>query len=308
MVLPPRLGLASLALAMLVTAAAFWAPAAPALPLWELTGTRNTIMVLGSIHLLRATDYPLAPAITQAFDEADIVLMEIDMDDLDPAVSAQTIAALARDGKGRQLQELLGPQAWRAASAEAGKLGLDLSSLAPFEPWYAALAVTQLRLAQLGFDQSLGIEAKLSTEARKQGKEIRGLETLESQLGTLDNLSSEAQRNFLQTTLEEAREAGEVADEMIAAWKTGDLATLDADLLESVREQPEVYRALIVQRNENFARVIGGLKDDSQDYLIVVGTLHLVGPDSVLSLLGRKGIQSRQIDGGRPAASQVERP
>ena len=95
---------------------------------------------------------------------------------------------------------------------------------------------------------------------------------------------------------------------MIAAWKTGDLATLDADLLESVREQPEVYRALIVQRNENFARVIGGLKDDSQDYLIVVGTLHLVGPDSVLSLLGRKGIQSRQIDGGRPAASQVERP
>ena len=115
------------------------------------------------------------------------------------------------------MQELLGPQAWRAASAEAGKLGLDLSSLAPFEPWYAALAVTQLRLAQLGFDQSLGIEAKLSTEARKQGKEIRGLETLESQLGTLDNLSSEAQRNFLQTTLEEAREAGEVADEMIAA-------------------------------------------------------------------------------------------
>ncbi len=308
MVLPSRRRLASAALAMLVTAAALWTRAAPALPLWELTGTRNHIMVLGSIHLLRATDYPLDPAITQAFAEADIVLMEIDMDDLDPVVSAQTIAALARDGQGRQLKELLGPDAWRAASAEAGKLGLDLSSLAPFEPWYAAIAVTQLRLAQLGFDQSLGIEAQLSAEARQQGKEIRGLETLESQLRILDNLSPGAQRGFLQTTLEEAREAGDVADEMIAAWKTGDVVTLDADLLESVREQPEVYRALILQRNENFARAIGGLVDDSKDYLIVVGTLHLVGPDSVLSLLGRKGIQSRQIDGRQPAVSEVGAP
>jgi len=308
MVLPSRRRLASAALAMLVTAAALWTQAASALPLWELTGTRNHIMVLGSIHLLRAADYPLAPAITQAFDEADIVLMEIDMDDLDPVVSAQTIAALARDGKGRQLEELLGPNAWRAASAEAGKLGLDLSSLAPFEPWYAAIAVTQLRLAQLGFDQSLGVEAKLSAEARQRGKEVRGLETLEGQLRTLDNLSPDAQRAFLQTTLEEAREAGDVADEMIAAWKTGDVVTLDADLLESVREQPEVYRALIVQRNEDFARAIGGLVDDSKDYLIVIGTLHLVGPDSVLRLLGQKGIQSRQIDGGQPALSEVERP
>ena len=113
-------------------------------------------MVLGSIHLLRAGDYPLAPAITAAFDEADVVLMEIDMDDLDPVANAQTVAALAQDSKGRQLPELLGPTAWRAATAEARKLSLDLAPMAPYEPWYAAIVVTQLRLAQLGFDQSLG--------------------------------------------------------------------------------------------------------------------------------------------------------
>ncbi len=297
-----------MALTMLVTATGLWAGAAPALPLWELTGTHNHIMVLGSIHLLRAADYPLAPAIMNAFDQADIVLMEIDMGALDPVASAQTIAALAKDGKGRELPELLGPDAWRAASAEAGKLGLDLSSLTPFEPWYAAIAVTQLRLAQLGFDQALGVESKLSAEARHRGKEIRGLETLEGQLRTLDGLSRDAQRDFLQTTLEEAGEAGYVTDGMIAAWKTGDVLTLDADLLESVREQPEVYQALILQRNENFARAIAGLVDDSKDYLIVVGTLHLVGPDSVLRLLGRKGIQSRQIDGRAPDLSEAARP
>lgn len=271
------------------------ATAAPALPLWELTGTTNRVVLLGSIHFLRAADYPLAPAITSAFDQADVVIMEIDMDDLDPVASAQAVATLARDGRGRTLPELLGRKAWQAASAEARKLGLDLAPMTPFEPWYAAVVVTQLRLAQLGFDPSLGVESRMAAEAQRQGKEIRGLETLEGQLGALDSLSADAQRQFLQSTLEEASEIGDVADDMIEAWKAGDVQALDGDLLGSVREQPEVYRALIVRRNGQFANAIGKLADGNKDYLIVVGALHLVGPDSVLRMLERDGHASRQL-------------
>ena len=274
-----------------------WAAAVPALPLWQITGTSNRIMVLGSIHFLRAADYPLAPEITAAFEGADVVVMEIDMDDLDPASNARTVAALARDSKGRTLPELLGPKAWRAASAQALGLGLDLKSMAPFEPWYAAIVVTQQRLTQLGFDQSLGVESKLTADAKRQGKEIRGLETLESQLGILDALSPEAQRGFLKSTLDEASEVGDAADGMIANWKAGDVRALNADLLDSVRDQPELYRTLIVRRNEHFARAIGRLQNDPKNYLIVVGALHLVGPDSVLRMLDRDGVRSIQIDG-----------
>ena len=273
-----------------------WAASVPALPLWQLTGTSNRIMVLGSIHFLRAADYPLAPEITAAFEGADVVVMEIDMDDLDPVSNARTVAALARDSKGRTLPELLGPKAWRAASAQALELGLDLKSVAPFEPWYAAIVVTQQRLTQLGFDQSLGVESKLTTDAKRLGKEIRGLETLESQLGILDALSPEAQRSFLQSTLDEASEVGDTADAMIAHWKAGDVRALKADLLDNVRDQPELYRLLIVRRNEYFARAIGRLQNDPKNYLIVVGALHLVGPDSVLRMLDRDGIRSVQID------------
>ena len=290
--LPP--GMRQLVLLALVLQAA----AAPALPLWEITGTRNRIVLLGSIHFLRAADYPLAPAIASAFDQADVVLMEIDMDDLDPAASAKTVAALAQDTRGRTLPELLGPGAWKAASAEARELGLDLAPMTPFEPWYAAVVVTQLRLAQLGFDPSLGVESRMAADAQRLGKEIRGLETLESQLGALDSLSADAQREFLQSTLEEAGEVGDMADDMIAAWKAGDVRALDADLLGSVREQPEVYRALIVRRNEHFANAIGDLVNGRKNYLIVIGALHLVGPDSVLRMLERQGVASRQIGGG----------
>jgi uncharacterized protein YbaP (TraB family) len=266
-----------------------------ALPLWEITGTRNHVFLLGSIHTLRPADYPLDPAIAAVLEEADVVYMELDMDDLDPAASASTIAALARDPRGRQLPELLGPAAWSGAVAQAREISLDLAPLAPFEPWYAAIVITQLRLAQLGFDSARGVEAHIVTSAGKADKEIRGLETLESQLKTLDALSPEAQRTFLRLTLEEAASIGDEVDDMIAAWKAGDSAALEQQMLDGIREQPEVYRNLILKRNEAFARAIARLANGPQDYLVVVGSLHLVGADSVLGMLAKDGLKTRPL-------------
>lgn len=174
-----------------------WGPsAALALPLWQLTGPKNSLFLLGSVHALRASDYPLAPAITAAFKQADVVVMEIDMQSLDPVTSAQILNTLARDSRGRQLPELLGPEAWQATVSAAKRLQLDLAPLIPFEPWYGALLVTQLRLAKLGLDPALGIEAHLTEASRQRGIQIIGLETLASQLGSLDSLPPPPSRLF----------------------------------------------------------------------------------------------------------------
>jgi len=283
-------------MAMLLAA---WLAAAPALalPLWELTGTRNRVVLLGSIHTLRPGDYPLNPAIMQALRSADVVVMELDMDDPATLAGAATIQALAVDPRGRELPDVLGPELWRKSQAQARQLGLDLAPLAGFEPWYAAVILTQERLNQLGFDPGLGVESRITAEAIKAGKEIRGLESLQSQLGALDSLSPEAQAGFFAATLDEAASIDDEVDGMIAAWKSGDVQALDADMLDSVREQPEVYRAIIVQRNAHFSRVIAALANDSRDYLVVVGSLHLVGPDSVLKMLAEDGHPSRQVPG-----------
>ncbi len=267
-----------------------------AVPLWEITGTRNRVLLLGSIHTLRPSDYPLDPAITAALDEADIVYMELDMDDLDPAATAGTLAELARDPRGRQLPELLGPAAWSDALKQGQKIGLDLTPLVGFEPWYAAIIVTQLRLDQLGFDPSLGVESQIVVNASKSGKQIRGLETLAGQLQALDTLSPAAQRTFLQLTLEEAATIGDEVDALVSTWKAADAPALDREMLDSVRQQPEVYRSLIVRRNQAFSKAIARLANDTNDYLIVIGTLHLVGPDSVLNMLARDGLQTRPVD------------
>ena len=60
-------------------------------------------------------------------------------------------------------------------------------------------------------------------------------------------------------------------------------------LQEGFDEYPDLYRPLTVERNRKWVPQIEQLLDDRDDYLVVVGALHLVGKDSVIDLLERKG-------------------
>jgi uncharacterized protein YbaP (TraB family) len=246
------------------------------------------------VHFLRPGDYPLPPALDRVLAAADVVYLELDLDDpaaADPAV----LTRLAIDPDGRQLPELIGSADWQAARRKAAALDLDIATLAPFEPWYAALAITQLRLAQLGFAGDQGVEGYVVRAAAASGTEIRGLETLAGQLAALDGLSPAAQRRFLATTLDEAATLGDEIDAIIAAWRRGDTATLEATLLADLAAEPEVYRRVVVARNDRFLAQVRRLAASGDDVLVVVGTLHLVGADGLLARLEAAGLRPRPV-------------
>src|ERR1700722_18958953 len=73
---------------LLALALACWASILPARAdtslhsLWELHGKHNTVYLLGSIHVLRPGDYPLAPAVQQAYTSAKALLMEVDLEEM----------------------------------------------------------------------------------------------------------------------------------------------------------------------------------------------------------------------------------
>ena len=79
------------------------------------------------------------------------------------------------------------------------------------------------------------------------------------------------------------------ADELISDWARGDTEALAKTLVHDFDRFPDLYRSLIVDRNRKWADEIGALLDDDQNYLIVVGALHLVGDDSVIELLRTRG-------------------
>jgi len=147
----------------------------------------------------------------------------------------------------------------------------------------------------MGFNPSLGIETHLMEMAQNDHKEILGFETMREQLEFLDGLSPEAQREMFMQALSEGNTMLELMDSMIEAWRNGDTEFLEDNLLSDMQDYPELNKTIVVDRNANWTRQIEDLMDDDIDYLIIVGTLHLVGEGGVPGLLARRGYTVTQL-------------
>ena len=266
-----------------------------ALTMWLVEGTANRVYLLGSVHLLRPGDYPLPAGIEAAYADAETLIMELDMDDLDPVETQSLVSRLGVLPPGQSLAELVGPDAYAEASALAADLEIPLDMLASVEPWLAAITIEQLALTRVGFDPAYGVESHLVGKAGNDGKEILGLERIEEQLAFLDGLSLDAQRSLLLQTLIDSAEIESTMDGLIDAWRHGRLDELEDAMLEDIGEFPELYDALVFKRNQTWTEAIERLLADSKDYLVVVGALHLIGDDGLPAMLERRGHASVQM-------------
>jgi hypothetical protein len=263
--------------------------------LWRAQGISNSVYLLGSIHLLREKDHPLPAAIDRAYDDADVLIMELDMDDLDSMATQRLFnqSGVLRDG--RTLRDLMGDELYQRAETAAAASDIPIDLLSTSEPWLAAITVEMMSLYRIGFNPMLGIEMTMLARAVKDGKRIDGLEAVEDQLAFLDGLSLPAQRDMLIQTLEESATMRDSIDEMIRAWRYGDTKALETGMLDSFADHQELADALVNQRNRRWVSQIDELLDDSDDYLIIVGALHLVGEIGVPRLLEQKGIRIQQL-------------
>ncbi len=265
------------------------------LSLWEVPGQSNTVYILGSVHLLREQDHPLASRIGEVYDEAEVLYMEIDMDDLDPLAAQAAVNRLGVLKDDTTLASLLGAEAYGAAIAAARDVDIPIKLLEKTEPWLAAITVEQMMLARLGFNPAYGVEMTMLAKAAADGKPIYGFEELEEQLAFLDGLSMSAQTDMLLQTLSESAKLEGLMDGLIDAWKTGDIAFFEETILEDMQDYPELYRVIVSERNERWVETIEGLLQNEDDYLIIVGALHLVGDDGVPTLLENRGYEVSQM-------------
>ena len=263
--------------------------------MWVAEGATNRVYLLGSIHLLRSQDHPLPSVIDTAYDDAESLYMEIDMDDLDPLVMQATINRLGMLDEDTTLRDVMGADLYADALLAAETLDIPLGMLEQTEPWYAAITVEQLALARIGFNPMYGIEMYMMSKASQDGKAILGFESIEEQLEFLDGLSLEAQRDLLMQTLTESANIKSVMDDLIRAWRSGDIEYMEENLLADVAHYPELYETIVAGRNRRWVDTIDKLLENNDDYLVIVGALHLVGEDGVPQLLERRGVKIRQM-------------
>jgi uncharacterized protein YbaP (TraB family) len=261
--------------------------------LWSLKGKTNTVYLLGSVHFLNASEQ-LPAVVDEAYKRSDVLLMEIDMDDLDPAETQQITLELGLLPAGQTLEQQLGKPTYARLTTRAQEVGVDPVLLNRFQPWFAAMTLVQLQLVKLGLDPTSGIEQRFTTRAVADKKPIHGLETLREQLSMLAGLPDRQQREFLLYSIEDTDRISEEIDELLSAWRRGDSKALANLLAEGFDQYPDLYRPLTTDRNRRWLSQVEALLDEREDYLVIVGTLHLVGKDSLIDLLENKGHEVTQ--------------
>ncbi|MEJ2222457.1 MAG: TraB/GumN family protein [Desulfobacterales bacterium] len=262
--------------------------------LWTVETPSNKIYLLGSLHLLKQDTYPLAAAIEKAYAASRILIFETDIAALQaPGVQAKLLE-MGLYPADQNLLENLDTNTRRQLEKKMSEIGLPLAQFSRFKPWFVALTLTTLELQRLGFNPNYGIDMYFFNKAGADDKEIGFLEPAEYQINLLGNMAEADQSDFLSQTLKDLEIVNELAGDLVGSWEKGDAEKLHELLSKSFKSYPHLHNRLLIQRNKNWVQQIEGALRKNKSVLFVVGAGHLVGPESVVDLLKKKGYQVKQ--------------
>lgn len=278
----------------------------PPVPLlWKVSDADNSVYLLGSFHLLKPDDYPLSKDVDAAFADAESLVFEMSPEEMSsPTLGMQMVQAAMRSD-GTSLNSQLSPEtikllgAWTTENASVLQaMGLKPQDLQMFEPWFVGLTISITEMTKQGLDPKLGLDANLAAQAAKAGKPAKGLETGAQQIAFLDGMDKVEQLQFLAEALSQSEDAEAETAKLHNAWRTGDAKVLWDDMaVEMKKEYPRLYQRINVARNDAWVpkiqeRLTTPGKDDT---LVVVGALHLLGPDGVVEKLRAKGYKVERV-------------
>ena len=265
-------------------------------PVWAIHGDHNTVYLAGSVHLLKAEDSSLPPGFDRAYKGSKAIVMELAIDKIDPMATAQWMMENGMLKDGETLRATIGDERYARVSKEAERLGIPMEAADMLQPWVLGLQLVEMQYMQLGFDPQKGVEQQLEHQAQADGKPISGLETMDEQLGVLQGMSKPDQARFLDMTVTEMHDVESETQSVVTAWRSGDAAKLAALLSDEYKSFPNLYKALVTERNKRWVPQIEKLLHGNQDVFVVVGALHLVGDGGLLELMRHDGFKPEQLN------------
>jgi uncharacterized protein len=263
--------------------------------LWEARKAERHALLMGTLHVGLAEDYPPPnPATRQRLSSVDVIALEADVSQADRSAAALLMRAqLAPEQPG--LDTRIDPELKANTQHVLALFGVPAASAWRMKPWMLADTLVVLQAGSLGFSPAYSTEAYLASLAGSRGKPIAELEGIEAQLALLDAPAWDEQIDALRQTVRAILD-GQAERELralVAAWRGSDAAAM-LDYLQSVRHSPDPaerkqFERLITARNASMADKIDRLLQDGRFYLVAVGSLHFFGSDGLLQQLEARG-------------------
>ncbi|MBY0416562.1 MAG: TraB/GumN family protein [Pararheinheimera sp.] len=262
---------------------------------WKISKGTQYFYLAGSIHLLSAEDYPLPADYLKALQSSDSLVLETDLEQLSSPAGMQQMLALNSYPSGENLlQQLSAPLAKQLADYCRAH-NIPLEQITRFRPAFAAVMLTTAQLQAQGATAP-GVDAYLQDEAKKAGKKVTGLETIQQHLAVLTELNNSGAETLIKSTMEDLTDSSEDFDAMRKAWRSGDLKQLETLYLDDLKNYPAIYQSLIVKRNNAWVKHLVSAEHKKPTF-VVVGALHLAGNDGLIQQFKQQGYQLTLVQG-----------
>ncbi len=256
---------------------------------WVVKSAKSTVYLAGSCHVLRASDYPLPAEFLAAYQDSRQIIFEAPLSDMEKPEYMQKLILAATYSDGTTLREHLSPQAYSKAEAFCRDRNYPLEQFQSFRPWMLAMTLTMSEMARIGAEPNYGVDYFFNERAQSDRKMLGSLETVDQQIGFLTTLDEYMSNEQITETIDELREIDTKGPEVLNSWKKGDEAKIEALNLKELKAYPKLYQTLIIDRNKRWINDIEGYLNGSVNTMVIVGVAHLVGDNSVVDLLRKRG-------------------
>lgn len=263
--------------------------------LWKVEAPDGaTAYLLGSLHVLTQDAYPLPATIDKAFADSRTLVEEVDLDEMNDPLQMMSALSKAMLTGGQTLDQLISADTFAEVKKRAEAYGMPMMALQRMKPWLVAVTLMAPTLQSAGFKPELGIDRHFFDRAKEKGLKRQALETLAYQLDRFDQMPVKLQEELLKATIEDLDTQVSGVKDMVRAWSSGDLATIEKLTLTAFLESPELYQRLLLERNQNWVPHVERCLSEKAGCFVVVGAAHLVGKDGLPAMLAKKGYKVTQ--------------
>lgn len=263
--------------------------------LWKVTDNNSgkTSYVFGTHHFAPLSLLDSIKGLDAALQNAEKVYGELDMQSaMDPSalmgmqqmMMAPADSTIDKVLNAKQLADL--NMAW----AKYGTDEIPMEALYMLKPAGLSTQLAALMSAKVLPDMNVGqgIDNELQVRARKAGKQVAGLETMEFQTNMLlgDPISKQAE-DLMETIEDIDAEAGKLV-RLTNAYLAQNYKDIETICAEFVLKNPESAEKMIISRNNNWMKQLEPEMKNT-NLLVVVGAGHLVGDKGILNQLKQAG-------------------
>ena len=264
-------------------------------PVWMVEKNNSLMFIGGTIHILTAQDYPLPAAFEKAYRQSGRVIFETDLNKMESPEFQQYILAELSYNDGRNLKRVLREDTYLSLAGFFSERGMSMSSIDNFKPGMVATLMAVVELQRLGI-AGIGVDAHFNQRVNQDQKASGQLESVEAQIAFIANMGADNPDEMLAYNLADLKQLPELWQSMQQAWRSGNLAALDKVGASPLRTDfPEVYQALLVDRNNAWMPQIVAWSKTEEVEFVLVGALHLVGSDGLLTQLSGRGYKITQL-------------